>query len=68
MELTVNGEKRKFEDAVNLDQVIGSLDLIGGSKGIAVAVNDTVVPQPQWRSTTLCPEDRIEVIQAVQGG
>lgn len=36
--------------------------------GIAVAVNDRVVPRAAWATTRLAPGDRVEVLQAVAGG
>ncbi len=36
--------------------------------GIAVAVNETVVPRGAWTRTRLCEADRVEVLTAVQGG
>jgi len=37
-------------------------------KGIAVAVNDTIVPQPEWFSRPVSAGDRIEIVQALAGG
>jgi sulfur carrier protein len=39
-----------------------------GSTGVAVAVNDDVVPRASWSTTALRPGDRVEVLTAVQGG
>lgn len=36
--------------------------------GIAVAVNDRVVPRAAWASTRLAPGDRVEVLHAIAGG
>ena len=36
--------------------------------GIAVAVDGEVVPRAQWDETTISDGQRIEVVQAVQGG
>jgi sulfur carrier protein len=67
MQLTINGETREVEDIRTLAQLIASLEL-PGVEGIAVAVNDTVVPRSRWDATALASGDRIEVIHAVQGG
>lgn len=40
----------------------------GQSCGLAVAVNDEVVPRSAWERTRLLPGDHIEVLSAVQGG
>nr|WP_043589883.1 sulfur carrier protein ThiS [Geminisphaera colitermitum] len=37
-------------------------------KGIAVAVNDTVIPRATWPAHSLHDADRILIIQATQGG
>ena len=36
--------------------------------GVAVAVNDAVVPRGAWASTALRERDRVEILTAVQGG
>ncbi len=37
-------------------------------KGIAVAVNNTVIPKNEWDSFRIQENDRITVIRATQGG
>ena len=37
-------------------------------RGVAVAVNDAVVPRPAWPASALAEGDRVLVIQATQGG
>jgi sulfur carrier protein len=37
-------------------------------RGVAVAVDGEVVPRGQWTSTELHDGQRVEVLQAVQGG
>jgi sulfur carrier protein len=39
-----------------------------GQGGVAVAVNDEVVPRRVWSATALADGDRVEVLTAVQGG
>ncbi len=36
--------------------------------GIAVAVNDAVVPRAEWLTHAVQPQDRITIIRATQGG
>jgi sulfur carrier protein len=38
------------------------------SRGVAVAVNGEVVPRAQWQGTGLEEQDRIELVEPVQGG
>lgn len=37
-------------------------------KGVAVAVNDTVIAREQWPAVLLQPKDNILIIKATQGG
>jgi sulfur carrier protein len=37
-------------------------------RGIAVAVNGTVIPRAAWSQTPLRPGDRVEIVGARQGG
>ena len=37
-------------------------------RGVAVALNESVVPRSAWPRTALRPGDRVEVLRAAQGG
>ncbi len=39
-----------------------------GQRGIAVALNGTVVPRAAWPQTLLRPGDNIEIVRALKGG
>lgn len=41
---------------------------VHSQKGIAVAVNNTVVPRAEWQNKVLNESDKITVIKATQGG
>jgi len=45
-----------------------SLAHIAAQRGVAVAVNSTVVPGAQWEQYKLKEYDKIMVIKATQGG
>ncbi|UCH84625.1 MAG: sulfur carrier protein ThiS [Candidatus Latescibacterota bacterium] len=68
MDLIINGEKKDAGNVATLEDLMKRLGYTTESKGLAVAVNDTVIPKSQWKSTTLNAGDSIEVIHAVQGG
>ena len=38
------------------------------TKGLAVALNASVVPRAAWARTRLMPRDEIEIVRAVGGG
>lgn len=66
MTVTVNGKPRDWSPGLTVAEVVATLS--DGVSGIAVAVNDTVVPRGSWSSTPIDPGDRVEVLTAVQGG
>ena len=39
-----------------------------GQRGIAIALNGSVVPRSAWSDTALRPGDNIEIVRAMQGG
>ena len=68
MEITVNGKKQQRTTSVTLAALLAELDLPSDYRGVAVAVNDTVIPQTQWAGSSLNEGDVVEIIRAVQGG
>lgn len=40
----------------------------GTPRGLAVAIDDVVVPRGSWESTVVRAGDRVEIVTAVQGG
>jgi sulfur carrier protein len=68
MELRVNGEAKSFDDVATVAELMAELGFEANARGIAVAVNDAVVPQPSWHKKRLADGDSVEIIRAVQGG
>lgn len=67
MIVTVNGTDRELIAGATVATVVA--DLAGAeSAGVAVALNDDVVPRAAWAATTLTTRDRVEVLTAMQGG
>lgn len=71
-QVTVNGSQIAFQhDATLVDVVITTMTRPDGTlrdRGVAVAVNQEVVPRARWHTTPLRSDDMIEVVTAVQGG
>ena len=67
VELWVNGERRRVA-APDVYALLGALGLDPAGRGMAVARNGEIVPRSAWRTTALGPDDRIEIVGAVQGG
>ncbi|HEX5495448.1 MAG TPA: sulfur carrier protein ThiS [Mycobacteriales bacterium] len=66
--VVVNGQVRGLADGTTLAGLVAELAGDRLRAGVAVAVNDTVVPRDAWSGTTLGDGDRVEVLTAVQGG
>jgi len=68
MELTINHEKRNYEHLSSTLEALIHLEARGKSKGIAVAVNNQVIPKTDWGNTILQDKDSVLIITATQGG
>jgi|1185.fasta_scaffold06831_3 sulfur carrier protein len=66
MKITVNGAEHEAEEGSSVAGVVSSVT--GRTGGVAVALNDQVVPRTDWNTTIVREADRIEVLTAVQGG
>jgi sulfur carrier protein len=65
MKLTVNDEAVEVDEQTTVE---GLLEALGfPDKGVAVAVDWTVLPRSDWH-TMLTDGARVEVVTAVQGG
>lgn len=71
MEVTVNGEKIKLRDSTatlaDLLRQMG-LDADASRQGLAIAVNNKVIPAQEWERLTLKDNDQVLIVRAVQGG
>lgn len=67
MTVRVNDKSLAVAEATTLTQLLNQLGL-GASQGVAVAINDAVVPRSGWLTHRLTDGDNVLVIQATQGG
>jgi sulfur carrier protein len=65
MNVTVNDEAVEVDENMTVADLLDRLGI--PQKGIAVAVDWTVIPRSQW-DTALRDGAKIEVVTAVQGG
>lgn len=66
--ITVNGRSRDLPDGTALATVVAELLGEQQGRGVAVAVNGAVVPRRSWPDTNVRSGDRVEIINATQGG
>lgn len=67
MIIQLNGEAKSLEKSVSLSDFI-KLNLKLETRGIAVAVNQDVVPKKEWEGFILKENDHVEIVRATQGG
>ncbi|HUF08191.1 MAG TPA: sulfur carrier protein ThiS [Rhodothermales bacterium] len=68
MRIFVNEKAVEIGGNANLIDVLEKVDVQADRRGIAVAVNDRVVRRADWTDHRVEAGDRIEIIQATQGG
>lgn len=67
MTIHVNDQSRTLNDGAQLADLLRELGL-AERKGVAIAINDEVVPRSTWPTRALAEGERVLVIQATQGG
>jgi sulfur carrier protein len=65
-EIVVNGEPVPLEQATLAELVAKRAN--AAVRGVAVALNDAVVPRRAWPATRLKAGDRIEIVKVMVGG
>ena len=67
MDIVLNDQPTVISNQSTVQQLIN--DLLGEKqKGIAIAINNSVIPQITWRDYLIRPDDNILIIKATPGG
>ena len=66
MQIHVNGKPTDVPDALDVLALLAQLGY--PDRGVAVAVEDAVVPKGSWSATHIAAGQHIEILTAVQGG
>lgn len=67
MNIYVNNILHEISGEPKITDALTSLQ-ITSQKGIAIAINNNVIPRAEWDTYTLQAEDKIILIKATQGG
>ena len=65
--ISVNGESRPWQD-MTMHELLAAEGVVPGKGGLAVALNNDVVPRTAWSETRLKPDDTVEIVHIVRGG
>lgn len=66
--ITVNGEDREVSDELTIMELLELMDVRFREVGLAVAVNDEVVPKSEYKTRKVKEGDKVEIVQLVGGG
>ena len=66
--ISLNGQLSEVPAGETLAGVLARLGVSPEARGVAVAVDDEVVPRASWGSFALEQDARVEVLTAMQGG
>ncbi len=63
----INDKAHPFEQEQSLTDLLKNLKM-DVAKGIAVAVNNKVIPRSEWNNCKINSDDKLLLIKATQGG
>ncbi|MEM8524669.1 MAG: sulfur carrier protein ThiS [Bacteroidota bacterium] len=67
MTIKINNQSQTLENSLSIKQTLTQFNL-WEETGIAVAINEVVIPKCDWESRLLEDEDEVLVVTATQGG
>jgi sulfur carrier protein len=68
MELTINNQTKQFTSDCLTIQALLDLEIPLKQNGVAVAINNVVIPKAEWSTHNLTESDAVLLITATQGG
>jgi sulfur carrier protein len=67
MQIKVNNQLKNLTEKLTVQQLLDQV-LSDKQKGIAIAINNVVIPKINWQNHFLKDNDDILIIKATQGG
>lgn len=67
MNIYINNKVQEIESDNKITDALNLLNLTS-RQGVAVAVNNNIIPKAEWDNYILQAEDKITLIKAAQGG
>jgi sulfur carrier protein len=67
MEIRLNGAPCSL-DNISLADLLARNKIDPSKPGVAIAINDAIVPRAEWLERTLNPADRVEIVRPHSGG
>lgn len=67
MKILLNNIHTEITNGISVSELLG-VQQIQAERGVAIAINNTVIPKATWSEYILKENDKITVIRATQGG
>jgi sulfur carrier protein len=67
MEISINQQRTEIPENTSVEELVSTF-FSNTTKGIAIAVNQAIIPKSEWSVRVLNPDDRVILITATQGG
>ncbi len=68
MRIELNGLQLDLPETATVADAVRESGIAAGARGVAVALDGTVVPRGDWEATKLADGSSVEVLAAIQGG
>lgn len=68
LRVIVNGEEKKLDREITVMELLDLMEIKFREVGLAVAINEEVVPKSEYNTRKVREGDRIEIVQLVGGG
>ena len=66
--VVINGEEREISREMNILELLNEMGIKFREVGLAVAINEEVIPKSEYEKRTVKDGDRVEIVQLVGGG
>jgi sulfur carrier protein len=67
MDIRLNGEPHRLSGA-NLSDLLAAQQIDPAKPGVAVAINDAIIPRAEWPKAVLRDGDAVEIVRPHSGG
>jgi sulfur carrier protein len=67
MNIYINNKLQELKESATLSETLIALN-ISSQRGIAIAINNNVIPKKDWDIYCLHDNDQVTLIKATQGG
>ena len=68
IDVRINGAEARVAEAASIIDILQAQGLDPRARGIAVALNESILPSARGEATKVAAGDRIEIVKAFAGG